>query len=207
MRLPQLIIYKIKNFMIGHLTGKIISAKPTKILLDVNGVGYSVNITISTFEKINELETVSLFVFTNVKEDSITLFGFFTETEKEMFELLISVNGVGPKTAQSLLSGISVQDLKSAIQTADVSRIVAAPGIGRKTAERLVLELRSKVEQISGEGVWGAAYSVQSEAIAALTTLGYNQKTADKVVRDILSASKDISLEDLIRKALGHFSQ
>lgn len=193
--------------MIGHLTGKIISAKPTKILLDVNGVGYSVNITISTFEKINELETVSLFVFTNVKEDSITLFGFFTETEKEMFELLISVNGVGPKTAQSLLSGISVQDLKSAIQTADVSRIVAAPGIGRKTAERLVLELRSKVDQITGEGVLGAVYSVQSEAIAALATLGYNQKTADKVVRDILSASKDISLEDLIRKALGHFSQ
>ncbi|MBZ0199193.1 MAG: Holliday junction branch migration protein RuvA [Ignavibacteriaceae bacterium] len=193
--------------MIGHLSGKIISAKPTKILLDVNGVGYSVNITISTFEKINELETVSLFIFTNVKEDSITLFGFFTETEKEMFELLISVSGVGPKTAQSLLSGISVHDLKSAIQTADVSRIVAAPGIGRKTAERLVLELRSKVENITSEGVFGAAYSVQSEAIAALTTLGYNQKTADKVVRDILSASKDISLEDLIRKALGHFSQ
>jgi len=193
--------------MIGHLSGKIISAKPTKILLDVNGVGYSVNITISTFEKISELETASLFIYTNVKEDSITLFGFFTETEKEMFELLISVNGVGPKTAQSLLSGISVQDLKSAIKTSDVSRIIAAPGIGRKTAERLVLELRSKVDNISGEGIFSEAHSVNSEAVAALTTLGYNQKIAENVVRDILTSAPDVTLEDLIRKALAHFSQ
>lgn len=193
--------------MIGHLSGKIISAKPTKILLDVNGVGYSVNITISTFEKISELETASLFIYTNVKEDSITLFGFFTDAEKEMFELLISVNGVGPKTAQSLLSGISVQDLKSAIKTSDVSRIIAAPGIGRKTAERLVLELRSKVDNISGEGIFSEAHSVNSEAVAALTTLGYNQKIAENVVRNILTSAPDVTLEDLIRKALAHFSQ
>jgi Holliday junction DNA helicase RuvA len=193
--------------MIGHLSGKTISAKPTKILLDVNGVGYSVNITISTFEKISELETASLFIYTNVKEDSITLFGFFTEAEKEMFELLISVNGVGPKTAQSLLSGISVQDLKSAIKTSDVSRIIAAPGIGRKTAERLVLELRSKVDNISGEGIFSKVHSVNSEAVAALTTLGYNQKIAENVVRDILTSAPDVTLEDLIRKALAHFSQ
>lgn len=193
--------------MIGHLSGKIISAKPTKILLDVNGVGYSVNITISTFEKFSELETASLFIYTNVKEDSITLFGFFTDAEKEMFELLISVNGVGPKTAQSLLSGISVQDLKSAIKTSDVSRIIAAPGIGRKTAERLVLELRSKVDNISGEGIFSEAHSVNSEAVAALTTLGYNQKIAENVVRNILTSAPDVTLEDLIRKALAHFSQ
>lgn len=192
--------------MIGHLSGKVISSKPTRILLDVNGVGYTVNITITTFEKISELETVSLFIFTSVKEDSITLFGFFTEAEKEMFELLIGVNGVGPKTAQSLLSGISVNDLKAAIQTADVSRIVAAPGIGRKTAERLVLELRSKVDNISGEGIFGMQSSIQSEAAAALTTLGYNSKTAEKVVRDILASTPGISLEDLIRKALAQFS-
>ncbi|OIP63086.1 MAG: Holliday junction DNA helicase RuvA [Ignavibacteria bacterium CG2_30_36_16] len=193
--------------MIGHLSGKIISAKPTKILLDVNGVGYSVNITISTFEKISDLDTASLFIYTNVKEDSITLFGFFTDAEKEMFELLISVNGVGPKTAQSLLSGISVQDLKSAIKTSDVSRIIAAPGIGRKTAERLVLELRSKVDNISGEGIFSEAHSVNSEAVAALTTLGYNQKIAENVVRNILTSAPDVTLEDLIRKALAHFSQ
>ena len=193
--------------MIGHLSGKIISAKPTKILLDVNGVGYSVNITISTFEKISDLDTASLFIYTNVKEDSITLFGFFTDAEKEMFELLISVNGVGPKTAQSLLSGISVQDLKSAIKTSDVSRIIAAPCIGRKTAERLVLELRSKVDNISGEGIFSEAHSVNSEAVAALTTLGYNQKIAENVVRNILTSAPDVTLEDLIRKALAHFSQ
>ena len=101
--------------MIGFLTGKIISFKPTQIILDVNGVGYLVNISITTFEKISEKETVSLFIHTNVKEDSITLFGFFTQSEKEMFELLISISGIGPKVSLGILSGISVDDLKEAI--------------------------------------------------------------------------------------------
>lgn len=193
--------------MIGYLSGKIISAKPTSILLDVNGVGYAVNITISTFEKISEKDSVSLFIHTNVKEDSITLFGFFTEPEKEMFELLISVNGVGPKTAQSLLSGISAGDLRAAIMSSDISRIVAAPGIGRKTAERLVLELKSKVDKIPHDGTTSRALGIQTEAAAALTTLGYNSKAAEKAVSDILSMSPDISLEDLIRKALSFFSK
>ena len=123
--------------MIGYLTGKIISRKPTRILLDVNGVGYTVNISINTFEKISDKEAISLFIHTSVKEDSITLFGFFTEPEKQMFELLISVTGIGPKLAQSILSGIQTDDLKDAIQRGDVSRIIAVPGIGRKTGERL----------------------------------------------------------------------
>ena len=138
--------------MIGFLKGNILSAKPTKILLDVNGVGYLVNISINTFEKINGEKSAALFIHTNVKEDSITLFGFSTESEKEMFELLISVNGIGPKIALSILSGINIDDLKRAIQTPDISRIVAVPGIGRKTAERLVLELKSKVDQVAEEG-------------------------------------------------------
>src|SRR5690606_36512518 len=123
--------------MIGFLTGKIISSKPTRIIIDVNGVGYIVNISINTFEKIAEKESISLFIYTNVREDSITLFGFFTEGEKEMFEHLISVNGIGPKLAISILSGIRTDELKSAIQVSDISRIIAIPGIGRKTAERL----------------------------------------------------------------------
>jgi len=134
--------------MIGFLTGKIISAKPTQLLLDVNGVGYSVSISINTFEKISGKDTASLHIYTNVKEDSISLFGFFTEAEKDMFEILISVSGVGPKSALGLLSGISVENLKHAIIEENVARIVAVPGIGRKTAERLILELKSKVGKV-----------------------------------------------------------
>lgn len=192
--------------MIGYLTGKIISLKPTKILLDVNGVGYSVNISINTFENISDLETVSLFVYTSVKEDSITLFGFFTEPEKQMFELLISVTGIGPKLALSILSGIQTDDLKDAIQRGDISRIIAVPGIGRKTGERLVLELKNKVDHIPEEGIKEFSFSIKNEAVSALTTLGYNSKTADKVIRDILVENANISLEDLIKKALGNLN-
>src|ERR1035438_9113257 len=123
--------------MIGFIKGNIISAKPTQLLVDVNGVGYICNISINTFEKISNQKSVSLFIHTHVKEDSISLFGFYTEPEKIMFELLISVSGVGPKIALSILSGIQIDDLKNAIIYADSSRISAVPGIGRKTAERL----------------------------------------------------------------------
>ena len=187
--------------MIGFLTGKIISSKPTQILLDVNGVGYTVNISINTFEKISEKEIVSLFIHTSVKEDSITLFGFFTQSEKEMFELLISISGVGPKLGLNILSGIVVDDLKFAISNGNVSRLIAIPGIGRKTAERVVLELRNKVDAIKADGVIKET-SAKDEAISALTTLGYQRQIADKVVRDLLSENVNYSLEELIRKAL-----
>jgi Holliday junction DNA helicase RuvA len=187
--------------MIGYLTGKIISSKPTQILLDVNGVGYSVNISINTFEKISEKETVSLFIHTNVKEESISLFGFFTQSEKEMFELLISISGIGPKLALNVLSGIAVDELKSAISNGNVSRLIAIPGIGRKTAERIVLELRIKVDAIKADGVIKET-SAKDEAISALTTLGYQRQVAEKVIRDLLGENPNFSLEELIRKAL-----
>ncbi len=193
--------------MIGFLTGKIISLKPTKLLLDVNGVGYAVNVSINTFENISDKETVSLFIYTNVKEDSITLYGFFTESEKQMFELLISITGIGPKLAQSILSGIQTDDLKDAIQRGDVSRIVAVPGIGRKTAERVVLELKNKVDQVIEEGTREIPFSIKNEAAAALTTLGYNSKTADKIIRDILSDEPNLSLEELIKKSLSNLNK
>lgn len=193
--------------MIGYLSGKIISAKPTRILLDVNGVGYLVNISINTFEKISDKETISLHIYTSVKEDSISLFGFFTEAEKEMFELLISVNGIGPKLAQSLLSGISTSELRNAIQSGDISRIIAVPGIGRKTAERVLLELRSKVDQVKTEEFFEPASNDRKEAIAALTTLGYNSKIAEKAVRDILSSDPETAIEELIKKALGNLNK
>lgn len=187
--------------MIGYLTGKIISSKPTQILLDVNGVGYSVNISISTFEKISEKEIVSLFIHTSVKEDSITLFGFFTQSEKEMFELLISISGIGPKLGLNILSGISVDDLRFAISNGNVSRLIAIPGIGRKTAERVVLELRNKIDSIKPEGSF-IETSIKDEAIGALSTLGYQRQISEKVVRDLLTENANYSLEELIRKAL-----
>ncbi len=187
--------------MIGFLTGKIILSKPTQILLDVNGVGYAVNISINTFEKISEKEIVSLFIHTSVKEDSITLFGFFTQSEKEMFELLISISGIGPKVSLGILSGISIDDLKDAISNGNISRLIAIPGIGRKTAERVVLELRNKVDSIKADGSIKEA-SAKDEAVSALATLGYQRQTSEKIVRDLVSENQNYSLEELIRKAL-----
>jgi Holliday junction DNA helicase RuvA len=192
--------------VIGYLTGKIISVKPTQVLIDVNGVGYTVSISINTFEKISGKETASLHIYTNVKEDSISLFGFFREAEKDMFEILISVSGVGPKSALGLLSGISVENLKHAIIEENVSRLVAVPGIGRKTAERLILELKSKVGKIE-DGEVSAHPSIKQEAISALTTLGYNIKYAENAVVKILSSEPDCGLEDLIKKSLSELNR
>jgi len=193
--------------MIGFLNGKIISSKPTKILLDVNGVGYVVFISINTFEKISNKEKVSLYIHTNVKEDSITLYGFYSESEKEIFELLISISGIGPKLALSVLSGIQTEDLKDAILNGDVSRIVAIPGIGKKTAERLILELRGKVGDVRVEGDSPVAHGVKQEAVSALTTLGYNYATAEKIVRQILTSSPNCTLEELIKNSLGELNK
>jgi len=187
--------------MIGYLTGKIISSKPTQIILDVNGVGYLVNISISTFEKISDRESVSIYIHTSVKEDSITLFGFYTQSEKEMFELLISISGIGPKVSLGILSGIAVDDLKEAIANGNVSRLIAIPGIGRKTAERVVLELKNKVDSIKTDGMTRET-SAKDEAVSALSTLGYQRQIAEKTVRDLLSENPDYTLEELIRKSL-----
>lgn len=190
--------------MIGYISGKIIIKKPTKILIDVNGVGYLINISISTFEKISELENVSLFTHLSVKEDSLDLYGFYTIAEKEMFELLISVNGIGPKSAQGILSGIQISDLKEALKTGNVSRLISIPGIGRKTAERLMIELRDKVETTSEMSELDASIKLnnRNDAITALVNLGYNQKIAEKVVRSLLDKNPNESLENLIKNAL-----
>ncbi|VAX15204.1 Holliday junction ATP-dependent DNA helicase RuvA [hydrothermal vent metagenome] len=197
--------------MIGYLTGKIISKKPTQVLLDVHGVGYVVNITISTFENLpdNNTEQVSLYTYLNVKEDAMTLFGFFTISEKEMFELLISVNGVGPKSAQSILSGIQIEDLRSALKTGDLSRIIAIPGIGRKTGQRLLIELRDKVESLGDNlpDISDASYSLRTDAVNALITLGYNQKAAEKTIRTFLSSDTNTSIEELVKKAISHLGK
>lgn len=197
--------------MIGYLTGKIIAKKPTNILLDVSGVGYSVNISVTTFEKLPpQNENVSLFIFTSVKEDAIDLYGFSTPSEKEMFELLISANGIGPKLAQSLLSGIQVEELRQAIDDGNLSRITAVPGIGRKTAERLLVELRDKMDKLtetSKPAEAGAPSSIRSDAIAALVNLGYNIKTAEKVVRNIMNTKTSSTIEDVIKESLAELNK
>lgn len=190
--------------MIGYISGKIISKKPTKIIIDVNGVGYLVNISIGTFEKIADKDEVSLYTYLSVREDSLDLYGFYSVSEKEMFELLISVSGIGPKTAQSILSGIQIEDLKDAIKTGNIGRLTSAPGIGKKTAERIIIELRDKVDsivEIGGEMPAGIS-SLRSDAILALVNLGYNQKIAERAVRSIIESKPNILIEDLIREAL-----
>ncbi len=194
--------------MIGYLTGKIISKKPTRILLDVNGVGYILNISVNTFEKLpDENSITSLYTYLAVREDSLTLFGFSSEAEKHMFELLISVNGIGPKLAQSVLSGIQIDDLKNALVTGNINRIIAIPGIGRKTAERMMLDLKDKVDAISEEKELSVPFKIKDDAIAALTTLGYNLKTADKIIRDIIAANQSIQIEELVKLALAQLNK
>lgn len=191
--------------MIGYLTGKIISKKPTQIILDVNGVGYLVHISISTFEKLGDAESISLYTYLAVREDALDLYGFFTQSEKEMFELLISVSGIGPKLAQGILSGIQIGELNEAIKTGNIARLVAIPGIGRKTAERLLVELRDKVESlaISMDSKTSASYNVRNDAIAALANLGYNRANAERVVKNVIDKTPNASIEELIKDALG----
>ncbi len=190
--------------MIGYLHGKIISKKPTKLLLDVGGVGYLVNISINTFEKLSDKTEVSLFTHLSVREDAMDLYGFFSVAEKEMFELLIGVSGIGPKSAQSILSGIQIDDLKDALKAGNVGRLISIPGIGRKTAERMMIELRDKIDSVSeaGETFAVGASTVRSDAIAALVNLGYNQKVAERAVRAVVDKTPNVSIEDLIKEAL-----
>lgn len=195
--------------MIGHISGKIISKKPTQSLLDVNGIGYIINTSINTFEKLPDVgESVSLHTYLAVKEDSLTLFGFYNISEKELFQALITINGVGPKLAQNILSGITAEEFKYAVAENNVSRLIAIPGVGKKTAERMLIELRDKIDKVSDtdSGDTSAGFTVKDDAVAALTALGYNLKTADKIVRDQIGKNPSITLEDLIKESLKSFN-
>ncbi len=196
--------------MIAKLSGKIIEKKPTEIIIDVNGVGYQVFISFNTFEDIPELnENTEIFTYLSVRENSLTLFGFSTISEKNLFERLISVSGVGPKLAQSILSGIQTNELIDAIASGDKSRLVAIPGVGRKTAERLVIELKDKMDSVETETehVHEGAALIKNDAVNALIALGYNKKTAELTVRKILDLQPDISLEELIKTSLGNLTK
>lgn len=191
--------------MIGYLSGEIISSSPTKLLINTNGVGYTVSVSLNTFEAVSGKSKVALYIVTVVREDAINLYGFADEEEKGMFELLISVSGIGAKSALSILSGIRPADLKNTISSADAARLAMTPGIGKKTAERLILELREKIDAV-GTSQSGIPRGIRSEAVSALLALGYNQKNAETVIREIMSESGELSIEELLKAALKRFS-
>ena len=194
--------------MIALLTGKVAFKSPAFIIMDVNGVGYRVQIPFSTyFDLPDEGGTVTLNIYTHVKEDSISLFGFRTPAEKNFFQLLISVSGIGPKMGKDILSNIQVEDLGQAIVAGDLARLSAIPGIGRKTAERLVLELKEKVLKldVSLPTVEGSAPSfspgLKDDVASALVNLGYKEAIVNKALAEI-KIPPDASMETVLKQAL-----
>ena len=196
--------------MIAFLDGRLASKQPGRAVLDVHGVGYEVAIPISTLERLpDEDAPCRLLTHLHVREDTQELFGFLTEVERELFRLLLSVSGIGPRTAMSVLSGMPARDFKAALVNGDVKRLSSISGIGKKTAERLVLELRDKIP--AGEALEAAAGAPvspvdarQRDAILALVSLGYKQADAQKRVADTAAKlAPDTPVEELIRRSLG----
>ena len=192
--------------MITHLEGRLVEKTPTYIVIDCNGVGYWVNISLNTFSQLPDSERVKVYTYLQVKEDAHTLFGFFDKSERELFTLLISVSGVGAATARVMLSSLSPTQLRSAIINNEVRTIQSAKGIGAKTAQRIILDLREKVLKLSEDPSLPTLPQGQphkEEALAALEVLGYPRKTAEGVVGKILSKStEELSVEQLIKQAL-----
>ena len=194
--------------MIALLTGKIAHKSPEYIILDVNGVGYRVQIPFSTYYELPEGGAeISLNIYTHVKEDAISLYGFRTADEKLFFQLLISVSGIGPKLGKDILSNIQVTDLAAAITRGDLARLSAVPGIGKKTAERLVLELKDKVAKLEfagsvagGESLAPAA-GIEEDVASALINLGYKEAVVKKALAE-LRISPDDSMEQVLKQAL-----
>ncbi len=191
--------------MIGFLRGKIVERQPTQVLMDVQGVGYEVIIPVSTYERIqNQDGEVTLMTYLHVREDAMQLFGFHTAEEKALFLKLIQVNGVGPKVAIGVLSGCSVDEFKRSVREGDVARLKALPGIGKKTAERIVLELKDKLDGGTaapeiGEQTTGR---IVEEAVLALVSLGYQKGQAEKIIQQLVREGAERSVEELIRLAL-----
>ncbi|MBI3110898.1 MAG: Holliday junction branch migration protein RuvA [Ignavibacteriales bacterium] len=192
--------------MIASLNGTLKAKSPTEVLVDVHGVGYAVSIPVSTFEKLGALDTsVFLFTYLHVREETLHLFGFATEEERALFRLLLSVNGIGPKIAQGILSGIPAAELKHFIATGNVGALTSIPGVGKKTAERIMIELRDKIGGPSGTPGLPTDHQgeIRAEALQALTALGYQRASAEKAIRQALSENKrPLSLEELIKLSL-----
>lgn len=193
--------------MIAYLEGKLVVREPTHLIMDVNGIGYEVKISLQTFSAVKDLERAKVFTHFHVKEDSQTLFGFFEPSEKKRFLDLLSINGVGPSTALMILSSLSAEELQNAIAREDVGTIQGVKGIGAKTAQRIVLELKDKMKKeglLDKISVSSPIFdnSLKAEALSALTTLGISKPAAEKSITSILKEEGDIKLEELIKLAL-----
>jgi holliday junction DNA helicase RuvA len=189
--------------MIGRLTGRLAMKAPDQILLDVAGVGYLVHIPLSTFYELPEVEKpASLWIHTHVREDALSLFGFLTERERSLFLLLLGVAGIGPKVALTVLSGIPPSELVAALRKQDVRRLVAVPGVGKKTAERMVLELTEKVAAFAEEAPTETAAVAAEDVISALVNLGYRKTDAERSVEAIARAGAPDEFGDYLKQAL-----
>ena len=191
--------------LIAQLTGRILRKEPQELVLDVAGVGYRVTIPLSTFYRLAEPGAeVTVLTHTHVREDTFALFGFVTPSEQALFERLISVAGVGPRLAIGILSGIEAPDLVGALRSGDLPRLTRIPGVGKKTAERLVVELRDKVEGLSGPDLPAqkAPATPQGDLVSALVHLGYSRPEAERGVAKALEQGTDGRFEDLLRRTL-----
>jgi Holliday junction DNA helicase RuvA len=191
--------------VIAHLRGRILRKGPQEAVLDVCGVGYRVAIPVSTFYRLGEPGAeVELRTYTHVREDTLALYGFLTASEQEMFERLISVGGVGPKLALNILSGIEVPDLVAALRTSDLSRLTRVPGVGKKTAERLIVELKDKMPAVVVDQMPSvpAAGGPKEDLLSALVNLGYSRGEVERGVDRALREDGSGRFEDLLRRAL-----
>ncbi len=191
--------------MISFIKGKNIEISPTKLIVDVNGVGYEILISLRTYSKIKNIDKVNIFTHLNVKEDSHTLYGFYNKKERKTFLDLISISGVGPSTAIVILSSLSASELKKAIIDSDVNKIKSVKGIGLKTAERIILELKDKISKEDIDDikfVESFDNTIRNEALSALSSLGISKNVVERHIDNILEKNINITLEELIREVL-----
>jgi Holliday junction DNA helicase RuvA len=200
--------------MIAFLRGRVLEKHPNRVLVDVNGVGYEVFIPLSTFYDVgDEGADTALRIHTHVREDALQLFGFLTLLERQMFERLIAVSGIGPKLAIAVLSGLETRDLVTAVQRADVARLTTIPGVGKKTAERIVLELKDRLNQIivpapsDVKPQASDADRVRAELMSALQNLGYHRPDAERATDAVLHEMPESSLESALKNALRRLSR
>jgi Holliday junction DNA helicase RuvA len=194
--------------MIAFLRGRVLEKQPNRIILDVQGVGYELFVPLSTYYDVgDEGADVAVRVYTHVREDALQLYGFLTDLERQVFERLIGISGIGPKLAVAVLSGVDSRELVAAVQRGDVARLTAIPGIGKKTAERIVLELRDRLAQLAmptPESAPAAAPAdrLRTDLVSALQNLGYHRPQAEKAVDATLSSNPDATFEHALRHVL-----
>jgi Holliday junction DNA helicase RuvA len=190
--------------MIAHLRGKLISKHPNQAIVEAGGVGYDVAISVPTFSELPSVGSdVALHIHTHVREDAIALFGFLRADEKQLFEKLITVSGIGPKLAITILSGMPTSDMVGAIRANDHARLTRIPGIGKKTAERMCVELRDKLEGFGAQQAVAAVSAVEEDVISALTNLGYQRTLAEKAVERAVASAGRENFDAIFRAALG----